>query len=1442
MRLSASEVVTEFAMQHPIFIAAEDSDNDMTDMEEDLHLANVNVDKTTPDCQAPQVAAGKQLASQPSAQAAVNAPAQLAAFETITQGIVEGLQDVPGISCAMLDSFVHMHYPGVKKALLTPSAAFTGSVRRLNTSGFIQAVSGPAPLGFAKVRYEPTKKAGVAPAREIAKIVAWVDKLASKPRGKEPNLKETKWRQRAADAIVLHCMHALLEWGGVHFKVLKQTLKKLDHKHQVRRCLSLNMKTVDCVVSDLVQRGVLEWGGASLTSKAQPKKPEACNIMLRCMHPVSLSELLKAYSDLDLDLPDHVASVALDQLDSNEAPNGHPTHPEPAQTEPRDATAVDTGSLTTYESSSQHSVDAVLTKKKTETDGSDPSLKGLLLSVEEDRGPAIFLPPRLSAPKPPPHPSFATIAAAWPFGQAAHHGTTGGEGPPAALTHPSRRTQPQMAPEPGSVVFSQSGHMPPTAPAAPSKPLNAPIPGLARRDQDDQLQLIQPTALAGGPIKPSSRIEAWPVQPSNMHQALADPNQMQQPQRAQHAVHADAQQPADLETDAVSVLRPPSDTTWIQAYAGDGMATLGQGNLLQPSAPDYLLHAPEPSCQQGSLLLLPPALAHLDPHNRHWVPTLLPVNPFRIAQLAHRSASSGEMHTQHTPDPNAVSVTIADQTNKKHVLDHNPGAAASKKRRLASGSASAAASVPDVHSRHTLHDQYPAQLTTHDQGPEYPHDGALLQDHRLQEPWGISESNPGFCLQPEEFPQQPQFGNMQRHSQDPAAILHHQQPSSTDSRLHLAYADDPGQHPGQTDWHQQHVVGRQQYANEQQAIGQGQRDSGNGQHANGNGQLARDSGQHAKLNGQYADAKWQQNSHDQLEQHQHGGRSKAMPQQQGAGKSRLHGELMQFCALAAPTEVEQQAVSDAVEAVTNVAKAIWPHSHTVLFGSQATTLALPGSDLDIVILGVSENITNAASGFSKMQRDLLGELLEDLLEAFKTINLLKGKAKIIDARVPIIKCTLDFGCGLAADISLGAANGAAAVQYVCQMIAAAPPLRVLVLVIKALLKETMLNEVFTGGLSSYSIVNMVMTHLLCMGYKQPDLPGPAGTGPGLWGSLEPAPEQPEEDAGDLLISFFERFGAGFDYSRHAVSVGQGGVVEKKREWKQAERPWLLAVEDPQQLGKDIGSGSFNIRNVQQLFAAAASTLRDCPDNQTEQDQWAAVQSDGASSNVAVESFEVRFPLLSELIVVETAVGRHRSAAKKRQQQAKQAPHQTRLSVLASHTRLKHHLSLSSPAAPVKPSFHVGKKGKKPVTLQVVQGESKRQKKKGKAKKAREKARAHLHRPQTKSQDATPVALPSGNGGSRGPNSSMQVTDIRDHFPPAAPQPKRQKMARKAQRQAERSAVTIPHAATKNQKRKAKKANSHLEQASQSSSGQGHAVKAGGVSKKKGGKFANRNKK
>ncbi len=59
------------------------------------------------------------------------------------------------------------------------------------------------------------------------------------------------------------------------------------------------------------------------------------------------------------------------------------------------------------------------------------------------------------------------------------------------------------------------------------------------------------------------------------------------------------------------------------------------------------------------------------------------------------------------------------------------------------------------------------------------------------------------------------------------------------------------------------------------------------------------------------------------------------------------------------------------------------------------------------------------------------------------------------------------------DISLGALNGACAVTWLTAQVAGLPPLRPLLLLAKALLKEAGLNEVYTGGISSYALVNMV---------------------------------------------------------------------------------------------------------------------------------------------------------------------------------------------------------------------------------------------------------------------------------------------------------------------------------------------------------------------------------
>ena len=51
-------------------------------------------------------------------------------------------------------------------------------------------------------------------------------------------------------------------------------------------------------------------------------------------------------------------------------------------------------------------------------------------------------------------------------------------------------------------------------------------------------------------------------------------------------------------------------------------------------------------------------------------------------------------------------------------------------------------------------------------------------------------------------------------------------------------------------------------------------------------------------------------------------------------------------------------------AVTSCITQKFPKASVHLFGSQATGLALPGSDLDVVVLGISDELASPASGFT----------------------------------------------------------------------------------------------------------------------------------------------------------------------------------------------------------------------------------------------------------------------------------------------------------------------------------------------------------------------------------------------------------------------------------------------------------------------------------------------
>lgn len=79
-------------------------------------------------------------------------------------------------------------------------------------------------------------------------------------------------------------------------------------------------------------------------------------------------------------------------------------------------------------------------------------------------------------------------------------------------------------------------------------------------------------------------------------------------------------------------------------------------------------------------------------------------------------------------------------------------------------------------------------------------------------------------------------------------------------------------------------------------------------------------------------------------------------------------------------------------------------------------------------------------------------------------------------KVPIVKFVTSHG-RFPVDISINQNNGVSAVGIVKHFMAELPAIRPLVLIVKSFLSQRSMNEVFTGGLGSYSIVCLVISFL-----------------------------------------------------------------------------------------------------------------------------------------------------------------------------------------------------------------------------------------------------------------------------------------------------------------------------------------------------------------------------
>ncbi|ESO03725.1 hypothetical protein HELRODRAFT_79937 [Helobdella robusta] len=265
--------------------------------------------------------------------------------------------------------------------------------------------------------------------------------------------------------------------------------------------------------------------------------------------------------------------------------------------------------------------------------------------------------------------------------------------------------------------------------------------------------------------------------------------------------------------------------------------------------------------------------------------------------------------------------------------------------------------------------------------------------------------------------------------------------------------------------------------------------------------------------------------------------------------------------MAAPTAEESEVRSQVIAKVTNVIKSLWPHATVDIFGSYRTNLYLPSCDIDLVVFG-------------KWPTKPLFTLKDALVAKNVTTE---ENARVIDkATVPIIKI-IDTSSNIKVDIAFNTANGLNSADQISKFVSTYPSAKPLILLMKHYLAQRDLNEVYSGGVSSYGLMLMIISFLQLH-----------ARGDGL---------VKDANLGVLLLEFLEHYGCHVNYHKVGIEFLKADNSDDIPQSQYFRRPeqtayntFSLPIMDPCSPENDIMRGSFNLFSVQMAFKHSFKVL------------------------------------------------------------------------------------------------------------------------------------------------------------------------------------------------------------------------------------------------------------
>lgn len=275
-------------------------------------------------------------------------------------------------------------------------------------------------------------------------------------------------------------------------------------------------------------------------------------------------------------------------------------------------------------------------------------------------------------------------------------------------------------------------------------------------------------------------------------------------------------------------------------------------------------------------------------------------------------------------------------------------------------------------------------------------------------------------------------------------------------------------------------------------------------------------------------------------------------------------EIKDFVNYISPSKDEIVVRNTVISTLKEHISSFWPETLAHVFGSCATDLYLPGSDIDMVVISTTGDYE---------QRSRLYQLSSYL----RTHKLAKNIEVIALAKVPIIKF-VDPKYNIHVDVSFERTNGIDAARRIRRWLDTNPGLRELVLIVKQFLRSRMLNNVHVGGLGGYATIIMVY-HFLKLHPRV------------ATGTLAPM-----ENLGTLLIEFFELYGRNFSYDNLILALDPKDDSPKYlRKYRHpalvtGRGQFTIVIQDPSDPDNNITRSSYNLRDLKKAFAGAYQLL------------------------------------------------------------------------------------------------------------------------------------------------------------------------------------------------------------------------------------------------------------